>query len=138
MTQASAVSAGDLLATLSSLATTRDGGAATVKGDTITGSITAITAKWLLGGRKVTNSFRCTLDPATHEAHFQESTMEMSWGVPPPTFTVETSSQFGSRVNKTRHDTGVGGGGTLEFGRFREEFERAVEDAGWKFVFEVL
>lgn len=35
--------------------------------------------------------------------------MESSWGLPPPTFTVETTSQFGSRVNTTRTDAGVGG-----------------------------
>jgi hypothetical protein len=63
--------------------------------------------------------------------------MESSWGLPPPTFTVETTSQFGSRVNTTRTDTGVGGGGTLEFGKFRENFARAVQDAGWKFVYEI-
>jgi len=63
--------------------------------------------------------------------------MESSWGLPPPTFTVETTSQFGSRVNTTRKDAGVGGGGTLEFGTFREDFERAVQDAGWKFVYEI-
>ncbi|MFM8495127.1 MAG: hypothetical protein ACKOEM_06320 [Planctomycetia bacterium] len=63
--------------------------------------------------------------------------MESSWGLPPPTFTVETTSQFGSRVNTNRTDTGVGGGGTLEFGKFREDFERAVQDAGWKFVYEI-
>ena len=58
-------------------------------------------------------------------------------GLPPPTFTVETTSQFGSRVNTYRTETGVGGGGTLEFGKFREDFERAVQDAGWKFVYEI-
>lgn len=63
--------------------------------------------------------------------------MESSWGLPPPTFTVETTSQFGSRVNTTRTDKGVGGGGRLEFGKFRQDFERAVQDAGWKFVYEI-
>jgi hypothetical protein len=35
-------------------------------------------------------------------------------------------------------DKSVGGGGILEFGKFREEVEQAVKDAGWEFVFEVV
>jgi len=50
---------------------------------------------------------------------------------------VETTSQFGSRVNTTRKDAGVGGGGRLEFGKFREDFEQAVQNAGWKFIYEI-
>jgi hypothetical protein len=63
--------------------------------------------------------------------------MESSWGLPPPTLTIETTSQVGSRVNTTRKDASVGGGGRLEFGKFREDFERAVQNAGWKFVYEI-
>jgi hypothetical protein len=105
---------------------------------TVKGTLTAIKAKWLLGERKVTSNFTCTLDTASHEAHFRESAIESSWGLPPPTFTVETTSQYGSRVNTTRTDTGIGGGGKLEFGKFRESVEQAVKDAGWEFVFEVV
>jgi hypothetical protein len=100
--------------------------------------LTAIKAKWLLGGRKVTSNFTCTLDPAAHEARFRESAVESSWGLPPPTFTVQTTSQFGVRVKETRVDKGVGGGGILAFGTFRESVERAVKDAGWAFLYEVL
>jgi len=32
----------------------------------------------------------------------------------------------------------VGGGGRLEFGKFREEVEQAVKEAGWEFVFAVV
>jgi len=64
--------------------------------------------------------------------------MESSWGLPPPTFTVQTTSQYGSRVNATRVDKSVGGGWRLEFGKFRESVEQAVKDAGWEFVFEVV
>ena len=131
------LSQADLLSKLSAVATANAGTTLKATDGTITGSLTAIKSKWLLGGRKVTSNFRCTLDPANNEAHFRESAMESSWGLPPPTFTVETTSQFGSRVNTTRTDTGVGGGGTPAFGKFREDFERAVQDAGWKFVYEI-
>jgi hypothetical protein len=137
MATPSTLSQAELLSKLAAVATANTGTALTATDGTITGTLTAIKAKWFLGGRKVTSNFRCTLDPANHEAHFRESAMESSWGLPPPTFTVETTSQFGSRVNTTRTDTGVGGGGRLEFGKFREDFERAVQGAGWKFVYDI-
>jgi hypothetical protein len=137
MATTSTLSQADLLSKLLAVATANTGTASTVADGTIKGTLTAIRSKWLLGGRKVTSNFRCTLDPANHEAHFRESAIESSWGLPPPTFTIETTSQCGSRVNTTRKDTGVGGGGRLEFGKFREDFERAVQDAGWKFVYEL-
>ena len=133
----STLSQAELLSTLLAVATANNGTAISATDGTVTGTLTAIKAKWILGGRKVTSNFRCTLDPATHEAHFRESAMESSWGLPPPTFTVETTSQFGSRVNTTRKDAGVGGGGRLEFGKFREDFEQAVQNAGWKFIYEI-
>jgi hypothetical protein len=137
MVTPSTLSQAELLSTLLAVATVNTGTALSATDGTLTGTLTAIKAKWLLGGRKVTSSFRCTLDPATHEAHFRESAMESSWGLRPPTFTVETTSQFGSRVNTSRKDAGVGGGGELEFGKFRQDFERTVQDAGWKFVYEI-
>ena len=120
MATPSTLSQAELLSKLAAVATANTGTALTATDGTITGRLAAIKAKWFLGGRKVTSNFRCTLDPANHEAHFRESATESSWGLPPPTFTVETTSQFGSRVNTTRTDTGVGGGGRLEFGKFRE------------------
>jgi hypothetical protein len=41
-------------------------------------------------------------------------------------------------VNTTRVDKSVGGGGILEFGKFREDVEQAVKDAGWEFLYEVV
>ena len=137
-TASSTLSQAELLSRLSAVATTHNGTALTATDGTITGTLTAIKAHWLLGGRKATSTFRCTLDPASHEAHFRESAAESSWGLPPPTFTFQTTSQYGSRVNTTQTDTGVGGGGTLEFGKFRDDFERMVQDAGWKFVNEMI
>jgi hypothetical protein len=136
-TASSTLSQAELLSRLSAIATTHNGTALTATSGAITGTLTAIKAKWLLGGRKVTSNFTCNIDSANHAAHFRESAVESSWGLPPPTFTVETTSQYGSRVNTTRTDTGVGCGGKLEFGKFREDFERMVQDAGWEFVYEI-
>jgi hypothetical protein len=100
-------------------------------------SQTAITSKWFLGGRKVTDTVTCRLVPEAHEVHLREVAMETSWGMPPPTFTVETTTQSGTRVTSTRTDTSVGGGGRLEFGKFREELAKVTRDAGWTFVYDV-
>jgi hypothetical protein len=137
MATVDALSQAQLLARLTSIASSHGGTSSMLDDHTVTGTLTAIKAKWLLGERKVTNNFTCTLDPANHEAHFRESAVESTWGMPPPTFTVQTTSQYGARVKETRVDKGVGGGGRLEFGKFREEVEQAVKDAGWEFVVEV-
>ena len=127
----------ELLARLSLIASSHGGTSSMPDDHTVKGTLTAIKAKWFLGGRKVTSNFTCTLDADAHEARFHESAIERSWGVPPPTFTVSTTTQYGTRVNQTRVDKGVGGGGRLEFGRFREAVERAVRDAGWDFILTV-
>ena len=137
MATVDALSQAQLLARLTSIASSHGGTSSMPDDHTVIGTLTAIKAKWFLGGRKVTSNFTCTLDPAKHEAHFLESAVETSWGLPPPTFTAQTTAQYGTRVNKTRVDKGVGEGGRLAFGKFREEVERAVKDAGWEFVFEV-
>ena len=103
----------------------------------LNGTLTAITAKWLLGGRKVTASVTCRLVPDAHEVHLREVATETSWGLPPPTFTVETTTQSGSRVTSTRTDKAIGGGGRLEFGKFRDAVGQATREAGWQFVYDV-
>ncbi|MEI6239654.1 MAG: hypothetical protein WCR51_04650 [Planctomycetia bacterium] len=70
------LSPADLAARLSSIASSH-GGTSSMRDDlTVTGKLTAIKAKWFLGGRKVTSTFTCTLDPAKHEAHFLEKFRE--------------------------------------------------------------
>jgi len=128
----------ELMQRLSLVASSHGGTSSMPDDHTVTGTLTAIKAKWFLGSRKVTSKFACVLDASAHEAHFRESAVESSWGLPPPTFTVQTTSQCGTRVNATRVDKSVGGGGLLEFGKFRESVERAVKDAGWEFLHEVL
>jgi hypothetical protein len=103
----------------------------------LNGTLTAITAKWFLGGRKVTDRVTCRLVPDAHEVHLREVATETSWGVPPPTFTLETTTQSGSRVTSTRADKAIGGGGRLEFGKFRDAVDQATQEAGWSFVYDV-
>ena len=122
---------------ISACATSRGGNARQPDANTVEGTLIAITANWFLGGRKVTNTFRCVLDQVAHAVHFRETAVESSWGLPPPTFTVKTSSQYGSRVSEARTDKSPGGGGRLEFGRVREDVEKTANDCGWRFVHEV-
>ena len=132
-----ALSKTELLSKLASTASTHGVKAASDDATTLSGEQEAILAKWFLGGRKVAYKFSCRLDEATREVRFREATKESSWGVPPPTMTVEKTSQHGTRVSQSRTDRGVGGGGTLDYGGLREAFEQTVRDAGWRFALEV-
>lgn len=104
--------------------------------DGVAGSRDAISAKWFLGGRKVVYTFSIRLDESVHEARLREASTERSWGIPPPTFSVEKTTQRGTRVSESRTDKGVGGGGTLEYGRLRGAVEQTIRDGGWQFTFE--
>lgn len=96
-----------------------------------------IRAKWFFGGRKVVYRLACDVDEASHAVHFRESAVESSWGVPPPTLTVEKTSQRGTRVSESRTDRGVGGAGQLDYGSVRDAIEQAVRDGGWQFIVDV-
>lgn len=120
-------------------AVVRDAGGTVTSRDAhaMTGTLTAIKAKWFLGGRKITDSVTCRLVSGSHEAHLRETAVETSWGLPPPTFTVETTRQFGGRVDVSRKDAALGGGGRLEFGRFRQDVEKVASESGWTLVYDV-
>lgn len=128
----------ELLDRIAAIATQAGGSVKSSNGSLVEGSVTAIASKWFFGGRKVVNNFRCSLDPESSQVRYRESAIETSWGFPPPTLRVETTSQYGTRVKQTRTDTSPGGGGRLEFGKFREQLEHAARDVGWSFVNEVV
>lgn len=106
--------------------------------DGFRGEAEVIRAKWFLGANKARYTMSCRLDEASHTIHFREAIKESSWGLPPPTLVSEKSSQRGTEVSISRKQVSVGGGGTLEFGRLREEFEKLTGDAGWKFQCEAV
>ena len=92
-----------------------------------------ITAKWWFGGRKVTYRASCRLAEAERTVHFREAVVERSWGIPPPTLTVETTTTAGWKRSGTRTDVSVHGGGLVDYARVREAVEKAVMAAGWTF-----
>jgi len=128
------LSAQDLLAELrkeaSSLAlTVRDGAPGELLGE-----VESIAAKWWLGGRKVTYRMSCRLAETDHTLHFREAVVERSWGIPPPTLTVETTTVKGWKRSGERTDKSLGGGGgKIDYARVRNAVEKAVTDAGWTF-----
>ena len=100
------------------------------------GEAEKIGAKWWLGGRKVAYRMSCRPTEADHTVHFREAVVERSWGIPPPTLTVETTTVSGWKRSGTRKDVSVGGGGTLDYAKVRDAVEKASAAAGWKFHLE--
>ena len=105
-------------------------------GHELRGEAEKIGAKWWLGGRKVAYRMSCRPTEQDHTVHFREAVLERSWGIPPPTLTVETTSVSGWQRSGTRKDVSVGGGGTLDYAKVRDAVEKASIAAGWKFHLE--
>jgi hypothetical protein len=102
----------------------------------LTGEAERIGAKWWFGGRKVAYRMSCRLTVSDHTVHFREAVVEHSWGIPPPTLTVETTSVSGWKRSGARHDVSVGGGGALDYAKVRNAVESASTAAGWTFHLE--
>lgn len=103
------------------------------KNQGLSGEIETIRAKWWLGGRKVTYRMSCRVTEADRTVHFREAVVERSWGIPPPTLTVEKTTVSGWKRSGERTDVSLGGGGALDYARIRNAVEKAVIAAGWKF-----
>ena len=102
----------------------------------LSGETESIRSKWWLGGRKVAYRMSCRPTEQDHTIHFREAVVERSWGIPPPTVTVETSGVSGWKRSGERKDVSVGGGGTLDYAKVRNAVEIASVAAGWKFQLE--
>jgi hypothetical protein len=102
----------------------------------LVGEVESIGASWWLGGRKVNYRMSCRLAEADHTAHFREAVVERSWGIPPPTLTVEKTTTSGWKRSGERTDKSIGGGGSLDYARVRAAVEKAAATAGWKFQLE--
>lgn len=75
----------------------------------------------------------CRLTESDHSVHFREAVVERSWGIPPPTLTVEKTTVSGWKRSGERTDVSLGGGGSLDYARMRAAVEKATAAAGWKF-----
>lgn len=104
--------------------------------DGLSGKIESIRAKWFLGGRTVVYRMSCRATEAEHVVLFREAVSEKSWGVPPPTFTVEKETISGWKRSGERADVSVGGGGAIDYASVRNALEQAAVEAGWQFRLE--
>ena len=77
----------------------------------------------------------CQLTEPDHTVHFREAVVERSWGIPPPTLSVEKATVSGWKRSGERHDVSVGGG-TLDYAVVRKAVEAGSAAAGWKFHLE--
>lgn len=102
----------------------------------LVGEAERIRARWWFGGRKTVYRMALRLAEADRTARFREVVAERSWGIPPPTLTVETTTVSGWKRSGTRTDVAPGGGGALDYARVREAVEQAVTAAGWRFALE--
>lgn len=102
----------------------------------LAGEAESIGAKWWLGGRKVNYNMSCRLAEPDHTVHFREAVSERSWGIPPPTLTVEKTTVSGWKRSGERVDASIGGGGSLDYARVRDAVEKAVTASGWVFHLE--
>jgi hypothetical protein len=132
----SALIASDLLSRLASTLTSLGLTTTAAAPDGLTGEVDAIAAKWFLGGRKVSYKMSCRLVESEQCVRFREMVAERSWGIPPPTLTVETTTVSGWKRTGTRTDRSVGGGGTFDYAQVRNAVEAAVTEAGWRFRLE--
>jgi hypothetical protein len=104
--------------------------------DGLTGEIESIRAKWFLGGRKATYRMSCRLAEAERMVYFREAVSEKTWGIPPPTLTIEKETTTGWKRSGKRTDVSVGGGGTIDYARVRDGLEQVATGAGWQFRLE--
>ncbi|MDO9297829.1 hypothetical protein [Bradyrhizobium sp.] len=103
-------------------------------GQGLTGEAQPIRSKWWLGARTVNYRMSCRPSQADRTVQFREAVIESSWGLPPPTATVEKTNLTGSKLSGQRNDVSAeGGGGTIDYARIRNAVEQAVVAAGWKF-----
>jgi hypothetical protein len=103
----------------------------------LAGDAEKILAKWWFGSRKVSYRMSCRLSEPDRKVLFREAVIERSWGIPPPTLTVETTTTSGWKRSGQRKDISPGAqGGVLDYAGFRDAVDAAVTAAGWTFHLE--
>jgi len=106
-------------------------------GEGFKGDVESILIKWMLGKKTAVYRMSVRLAEADHVIHFREVVKESSWGLLPPTLTVEKTSVKGWERSGTHSEKPLGGGGgTVDFGRVRETLKQTVAAGGWQFRLE--
>ena len=98
------------------------------------GDVESILIKWMLGQKKAVYRMSVGLVEADHTVHFRELVKESSFGLLPPTLTVEKTSTSGWERSGTHSEKPLGGkGGTVDFDKVREALKLTVAAGGWQF-----
>ena len=106
-------------------------------GEGFKGDVESILIKWMLGKKTAAYRMSVRLAEADHTVHFREMVKESSFGLLPPTLTVETTSTKGWERSGTHTEKPLGGGGgTMDFAKVREGLKQAVAAGGWQFNLE--
>src|SRR5450830_1935461 len=92
----------ELLARLASVADAHGVKATSIDDRTLSGTQEAITSEGCLGGRRVCHRMTCQADEASRTVRFRQAIVESSWGIPPPSLTVEKTTQQGTRGSESR------------------------------------
>lgn len=95
-----------------------------------------ILVKWFLGQRKVVYRMSANLSGPDHTVNFREMVQENSWGLQPPTLTLETTAVHGWERSGTHEERSLAGGGKVDYGKAREALKKTITDAGWAFHLE--
>ena len=104
--------------------------------DTLRGELEVSLGRWMIGGHSIRYRCWCRLDEAARIVTFRESTTETSWGVPPPTVTVERRTKGSTTAPDAKGARTTDGGGRLDYAALRERFADATRQAGWEFRYE--
>lgn len=105
-------------------------------GEGFKGEIESVLIKWMLGKKTMVYKMSLGLDESSRAVRFREAVKESSFGILPPTLTLETTSLKGKALSGTHRETSPAGKGTVDFGKVREALKQAVENAGWRFDLE--
>jgi hypothetical protein len=106
-------------------------------GEGFKGDVESIHIKWLLGQKKMVYQMSLRLAEADRTVHFREVVKERSWGLLPPTLTVETTGTKGWERSGTHSEKPLGGGGgTVDFDKVREALKQTIAAGGWQFHLE--
>lgn len=106
-------------------------------GNSISAEREEILSKWMLGKRSVKLKLELQFDEPNKTLVLREIAVEKSSGLAPPTFSVSTSTQSGTKVSEHRTDVGVGGGGTMDYGKARQWIEQQCGSEGWVFKLKI-
>jgi hypothetical protein len=77
------------------------------------------------------------LSEADHTVNFREAVKERSWGLLPPSLTVEKTGVKGWERSGTHTEKPLGGGGgAVDFAKVRDALKLTVAASGWQFHLE--